>query len=250
MRILLLGLLCLLWSPLGGAAELLSLTNKKGVTIRGILLERGPDSAKVKVDANVYTLRFSQLTEETVEIIKKAKIEPPVSEDFRLDVKVRKSGEIKKSGRVIYDRDGNMDDQTGSYRKDTVAGTITVANRHNVDPTKGGTVRVVVLMKEEGELLPLHSQTFTFEPLDSLTDRQFEINPTDTIHSVKGMVPVGIESNGRYVGYIVAVLVEEEIVAIKSLPATYETDRLTAWKLLTASEKKAAEEAKEKDKKK
>ncbi len=101
-------------------------------------------------------------------------------------------------------------------------------------------------------MLPLHSQIFTFGPLDSLTDRQFEIDPTESIHSVKGMVPDGIKSSGRYVGYIVAMLVENEIVAIKSLPPTYEVDRLTAWKLLTESERVAAEEAEEaaKDKKK
>lgn len=225
MKVLLLSVLAAVLAIGPGTAEQLTLTNKEGVTIVGRLLERREDGVTVKVGANTYDIPYDRLEPDTVAKLKAAEIMERVSTEVRIDVDIKKSGEIKKSGRVRVDDFGNVDDTTGSYRTDTIGGKVTITNRNSRDATAPGTLKVVILKRQDRKVVEMHSQSFDLElPLDALESRTFDLDETMSTHSAKGMVDIGNKPQGRYVGYIAAFMVDGEMVAIKSLPGSYERD--------------------------
>lgn len=219
-----------------GAAELMSLTNKAGVTIKGKLLERRDDGVTVKVGTKTFEIRYDQLTDDTVAVLKAAEIKARTSEELRIKVDIKKSGEIEKSGRVTTDNSGNVDDTTGSYRTDTISGSVTITNRNSRDDTAAGVLKVVVLKRQGRDVVPMHTQSYPLDVLDALESRTFDIDPSTSTHSAKGMANNVDKPQGRYVGYIAAFLVDGEIVALKSLPGSYERDPDTAESLLKGGE--------------
>ena len=211
---------------------MLSLTNKAGVTIKGALLERRDDGVTVQVGPKRFEIRYDQLTDETVDMLKAVKIEERTSEQIRIDVDIKKSGEIKKSGRVRTDDFGNVDDTTGSYRIDTISGSVTITNRNSQDATAPGTLKVVILKRQERDVVQMHTEVYPLDALDTLESMTFEIKPSVSTHSAKGMAGNFNKAQGRYVGYIAAFYAKGEIVAIKSLPGSYERNMVEATKLL------------------
>ena len=203
---------------------MLSLTNKAGVTIQGELLDRRDDGVTVKVGAKTFDIRYDQLTDDTVAKLKAVEVKERTSTELRIEVDMKKSGEIKKSGRVKTDNFGNVDDTTGSYRTDTISGSLTITNRNSRDATAPGILKVVVLKRQDRDVVEMHSQSYTLDALDALNSRTFDINPSTSTHSAKGMANNVGKPTGRYVGYIAAFMVDGEVVALKSLPASYERD--------------------------
>lgn len=218
-----------------GAAEILELTNKAGVTIKGKLLERREDGVTVQVGAKTFEIGYDQLTDETIGMLKAAEIAKRTSEEIRIEVDIKKSGEIKKSGRVRVDDFGNVDDTTGSYRIDTISGSVTITNRNSRDDTAPGTLKVVILKRQDDGVVPMHAEVYALDALDALESRTFEIGESTSTHSAKGMADNVGKPQGRYVGYIAAFLVDGAVVAIRSLPSSYERDPDAAKLLLKAA---------------
>jgi hypothetical protein len=227
-----------------GAGEELSLTNKAGKTIRGELLDRREDGVTVKIGSRTFEIPYAQLTDDTVAKLKAAEIRERISTEIRIEVDIKKSGEIKKSGRVRVDDFGNVDDTTGSYRIDTISGTVSITNRNSRDATAPGTLKVVILKRQGREVVQMHSQSYPLDALDALESRTFDLDPSTSTHSAKGMADTVGKPQGRYVGYIAAFEVDGELVAIRSVPGSYERDPDAAELLLKEGdgEKKEGDE--------
>ena len=195
---------------------LLKLTNTEGKAIQGTLLAKTETVAVVQMGERAFTIPFDRLSEQSVELIQKTKQGPPRSRKFGLNVNIRKRGETHRS----------VDEWiSSSYRIDEVDGKISVTNKHNSLNSRAVTVRIAILIKEDKKPKTLMLKSYQLDSLEPFASKEFDIPLARIRHSEKGTRSTSTGyTYGKYFGYIAAIYEGSKLIALKSVPSTYERD--------------------------
>ena len=197
---------------------LLKLTNTEGKAIQGTLLAKTETVAVVQMGERAFTIPFDQLSEQSVELIQKTNPGPPRSRKFGLNVNIRKRGKTHRSvnsNRLI----------SSSYRIDEVDGKISVTNKHNSLNSRAVTVRIAILIKEDKKPKTLMLKSYQLDSLEPFASKEFDIPLARIRHSEKGTRSTSTGyTYGKYFGYIAAIYEGSKLIALKSVPSTYERD--------------------------
>ncbi len=208
--------------------ETVQLKSVDGKIITAELLEKGKDKVKLKIGRKTYILPFTKLSEESTEIVKKANI--PTICDFRLVGDFTKRGKkISKDRKVPYiDFEGRKQfrTMTDSYRLDTISGKVTVKNLDMKDSSPKAQLYVVVLCSFNNDKQVIRREVIELKAIERGKESNFDVGIAQIWHTERGDIlekPKGLVE-GRYSGYIAAVVIDGRIVEVKSVPSNYERD--------------------------
>lgn len=211
------------------------LKSKEGKKLTATLLEKGPDAVKVQVGRKIHVLPFDKLAPESVALVKKAHI--PIMCDFELKADFSKRSEKIERNRKVPFNDGTRKREgtvTDSYRLDEVGGKITLENRDVIKPSPAGTLHVAVLCREGSRVRVMRVESHPLAAMDPLTKVEFVVEKSKCWHTERGeSIPKadGV-TEGRYTGYLAAIVVDGQITLLQGAPSSYEKEERTARKLL------------------
>ena len=218
------------------AENLLELSNIEGKKIQGVLVAKSDDSATVKVGNKIFKIPFTKLSKNSIELIKATEPHVISSQKFEIKVNINKKGKTYKGSEPIWNGQNDIE-ESWSYRTDKIEGEIIISNKHNTLNTSYVSAKVIILTKRLGEVEVGAVSHLKLKPLKPFEKYQAEISGIELTHSFKGRSfgrfnPRSGRKLGKYFGYIAAIYEGEQLVSIKSVPATYERNLELAEELL------------------
>ena len=210
--------------------ELVELKNTDGKTVKVELLEKGLDKVKFKKGQKIHTLPLTKLSEESVELIKNA--DTPQISNFKILCDFDKKGKRHK-----WQTQGVLDNYNHSYRIDKITGKATLKNMDTQSMSPKAQLHMAILIRSGSSISATAHSVQKIKSLKPLEEVSFASKKTRVKHSEKGYTDSEHENvqKGRYYGYIAAIMIDNKIVAIKSVPDRYERDFTEAKKLLEIS---------------
>ena len=220
------------FSAFADEKDLVELESNDGRKLTAELVEKSNDKVKIKVGHQIYVLPFDKLSEDSANLVKKANI-PPMC-DFKLDGDITKRTKTHRSSKTVPAGKGETRQEYSSHKTDTVEGKVVVENSDVREKSPAAQLKIVVLAKDENKIFVLNQVSHAVPEIEPLKSLEFSIDKAHASHSYRGQKTINNYASvkGSYYGYIAAVFVDNRIVAIKSVPVTYERDLEEAKKVL------------------
>ncbi|WP_411827171.1 hypothetical protein [Luteolibacter sp. AS25] len=221
----------LLFITIAGA-ETVELESKAGSKTEVELIDRGPQSVRLKTGGKYVRVDYADLTAESVKTIKasniplitKLEIQVNVNLD-REEVKQASTGKKGASGKAGKGGKGKSSkNNVKSTTIYTVSGSVTVSNKDNAAASPAGNIHVSILSSDpEHEVLS--NETLSLQSLDPFGESSFDLatfttkEAQDQPASTKGKTTAAnqaatkTDAQGKTSGWVAAVVVEKQIVA-------------------------------------
>ena len=237
------------FSSLFSDEEVLTLTDQEGREVQGILRAKDEASATVEINEKLYKIPFEKLSLDSIELVERSEPQEVLSKRFEVSADIDIEGKVEGSKQQPL-TPGGQSFYVDGCKVDTIDGVVTVSNKDNKYPTKELEVKFVTLKKSSEPRAKSVSQVieqmdvaneataalffeYRVHSLKPLEEKEITIFPFTMKHSPFGslkLISEGLE--GKYYGFVVAIYQNDELVAVKSEPESYEKDWTLAKKVL------------------